>query len=180
MPPLFPAIADELMQMRDADQAMRKQAMRDGGKGDPSVDVRNTKRMKEIVQQIGWPTKSKVGAEASQAAWLLVQHADRDVEFQIQCLKLLKEAPADEVRKAHIAYLEDRVRVNTGRPQLYGTQFYRDKNGVFGPRPIADTENLERRRSEMGLGSFAVYASHMDKLNRESSSKQTGEARKEE
>ena len=154
--------------------------MSSGGKMDPSVDARHTKRMKEIVQQIGWPTKSKVGSAASQAAWLLVQHADREVDFQERCLKLLKEAPPDEVRKQDIAYLEDRIRVHTGQPQLYGTQFYTDKDGVLAPRPIEDPDNLERRRKEMGLGSFAEYAAQIQKMNSGSSSKKPGETGKEE
>jgi hypothetical protein len=180
MQPLFPAIADEIVQMRETDQAMRKRAMSTGSKMDPEVDARNTQRMKEIVQQIGWPTKSKVGGAAAYGAWLLVQHADREGGFQAQCLKLMKEAPPGEVEKANIAYLEDRVRVNIGRPQLYGTQFHTDKDGTFGPRPIEDPDNLERRRKEMGLRSFAEYAATMQKLNSESSGKKPGEAGKPE
>ena len=42
-------------------------------------DRRNTARMQEIVKQIGWPTFDKVGEGPSNNAWLLVQHADRNL-----------------------------------------------------------------------------------------------------
>ncbi len=56
----------------------------------------------------------------------------------------------------NIAYLEDRVRVAQGRPQLYGTQF--DDPGVnFGPKEVQDRINLDKRRLKVGLSSFADY-----------------------
>jgi hypothetical protein len=46
---------------------------------------------------------------------------------------------AGEASPAHLAYLEDRVRVNAEQPQLYGTQFS-VIDGQFGPRPIQDRD----------------------------------------
>lgn len=153
----YPEIAAEIAAMRDADQAMRKRweeynqlpERPEEPEEDRNLDERNTSRMKEIVEQIGWPTISKVGKEASDNAWLLVQHADQDVEFQQYCLDLMKREPSAEVDMGNIAYLEDRVRVNTGRPQVYGTQFRWE-----GSKPIQnieDIENVDQRRAEVGL-----------------------------
>ena len=36
---------------------------------------------------------------------------------------------------AQLAYLEDRVRIDAGQPQLYGTQFA-VTDGEFGPCPL--------------------------------------------
>ena len=77
----FKAIADEILKMSERDQKMRK-----SGQWDSSIDVEHTQRMKEMVEQIGWPTRSKVGGHASEMAWLLVQHADHDRAFQQRCL----------------------------------------------------------------------------------------------
>lgn len=151
-PSRLQAIADEIIKMSERDQAMRKSRQ-----WDSSIDVANTRRMQEIVQQIGWPTRSKVGAYASDMAWLLVQHADHDRDFQKKCLILMKELPEDEVKVANIAYLEDRVRVGEGRPQVYGTQFFTDEQGNFGPRPIEDPANIDLRRKKVGLGTLAAY-----------------------
>jgi len=61
---------------------------------------------------------------------------------------------------AHLAYLEDRVRVNAGQPQRYGTQFT-VTGGEFGPHPIEDPHRLDERRAEAGLEPFADYQARM-------------------
>src|SRR5260370_35236959 len=99
----FKAIADEIMKMSEVDQKMRK-----SGQWDSSIDVENTQRMKEIIEQIGRPTRSKVGKYASESAWLLVQHADHDRAFQKMCLDLMKSQSEGALSPANIAYLKDR------------------------------------------------------------------------
>jgi Family of unknown function (DUF6624) len=66
-----------------------------------------------------------------------------------------------EVKPANIAYLEDRVRVGEGRPQLYGTQFYIDEAGIFGPQPIEDAGHVDERRQAVGLQPLSDYAHDM-------------------
>ncbi|MEX2117516.1 MAG: DUF6624 domain-containing protein [Bacteroidota bacterium] len=56
------------------------------------IDQRNTERMKDIIQQAGWPGKSLVGEDGAEVAWLLVQHADHDIQFQKNMLPLIEEA----------------------------------------------------------------------------------------
>ena len=159
---LLRSIVDEIIAMSEKDQAMRKSRQ-----WDSSVDVENTRRMKEIIQQIGWPTCSKVGIHASNMAWLLVQHADHERAFQKMCLDLLKSQAPGEVQLANIAYLEDRVRVAEGRPQLYGTQFHIDEQGSFGPFPIEDSDNVDQRRKSMKLGTLAEYTHQMEQIHKE-------------
>ena len=153
----FKAIADEIVKMSERDQHMRK-----SGQWDASIDVANTQRMKEIIEQMGWPTRSKVGSHASEMAWLLVQHADLDRAFQKMCLDLMKEQAAGEVSPGNIAYLEDRVRLAEGRPQLYGTQFFADEAGNFGPRPIEDPDHVDERREAVGLQPLSEYTRKME------------------
>lgn len=117
-------------------------------------------RLQKIVHRHGWPTISKFGTKASRGAWLLVQHADHDVAFQERCLEFMQEAyntnPHD-VAPQNIAYLIDRVRVNKRQKQLFGTQYFFDSKGRFGPRPIVSPANLNIRRKQYGLGKFVNY-----------------------
>jgi len=148
-------LSRELLRRSAIDQEMRNKVIGSGDMSlwDDELDKQNTDYLEKIVNEDCWPTISKVGDEASQAAWLLVQHADHKPEFQAECLELLKTLPDTEVRPANVAYLEDRVRVAQGRPQLYGTQFYKEGD-KFGPRPIEDEGRLEERRAAMGLETF--------------------------
>lgn len=147
---LYPEIAQELLKMERVDQEMRSRNLKDPDQWDSNVDYKHTERMREIVNRIGWPTVSKVGNRAAHSAWLLVQHADHDVVFQQLCLYLMKESIESEVDQTDLAYLEDRTRVNAGRPQLFGTQFTK-VNGEFVPRPIENPEKVDERRLSVGL-----------------------------
>ncbi len=105
---------------------------------------------------------SKVGEKGAHNAWLLVQHADHNVVFQEYCLQMMKDTPAGEVDKTDIAYLTDRVCVNRGRGQLYGTQFTQEDSKHI-PRTIEDEANVDVRRSEIGMGPLSEQIQHMYK-----------------
>jgi hypothetical protein len=125
------------------------------------VDEDNTRWLSDLLATRGWPGETLVGKEGAQAAWLLAQHADRHPDLQQAFLDALRGAVAQgEASPAHLAYLEDRVRVHAGQPQLYGTQFT-VTNGEFGPYPIEDPQRLDVRRIEAGLEPFAAYEARM-------------------
>lgn len=125
------------------------------------VDQINTAKLKKIIEAHGWPTIPMVGPEGALAAWLIVQHADLEPAFQRRCLEMLKQLPEGAVALSHIAYLTDRVAVNDGRPQVYGTQFTL-ANGKMVPQPIEDPEGLDARRAAMKLITMAEYTEHME------------------
>ncbi len=79
------------------------------------------------MQQRGFPGKSLVGAEGASAAWLIAQHSSHDRGFQRGFLSLMEVAlAAGEAEPRHYAHLIDRVRLASGQPQVYGTQYQRD------------------------------------------------------
>jgi hypothetical protein len=166
--PTDESLRRELLDMKERDQVARRELMQMlPGEKDAGADVlakmmdidkRHTARMKELVSEHGWPDQRLVGDDGAQAAWLLVQHADLDVDFQERCLALLEAAvKAGEAKPSHWAYLVDRVRVNRKRPQIYGTQFIDRGKGLM-PQPIEDEEHIDERRKAVGLGTLAEYA----------------------
>ncbi|HEY0093685.1 MAG TPA: DUF6624 domain-containing protein [Archangium sp.] len=165
-----PELRDELLRMVEEDQAVRREAVASGFKDKAilermkAIDTKNTARMKELVAQEGWPTKTLVGERASKAAFLLVQHADLDPAFQRQCLPMLEKAvAAGEGSGKDLAYLTDRVLVAEGKPQRYGTQFHMVE-GKLVPRPIEDEANVDARRAAVGLGTMAEYNAQMQRM----------------
>ncbi len=89
----------ELLNRVKEDQDARNEVLKAGSGETPAfrkmsaIDRKNTARMKEILDKHGWPGKRLVGDDGAHAAWLLVQHADLDREFQKRCLKLLGKPP---------------------------------------------------------------------------------------
>lgn len=162
METLNQALADELLALAEIDQKMRMSAIDNEAEWDSSVDEASQTWLQEIVKMQGWPTISTVGSEASQAAWLLVQHAP-NLQFMEQCLELMEALPKDEVSPANIAYLKDRVLMMNGKPQIYGTQFQGSGKDMH-VYPIEDAENVDERRANVGLGTFAENEARLRKL----------------
>jgi hypothetical protein len=147
-------IAKELIEMARIDQEMRSKANKDAALWDTTVDRGNTARLEQIIDEIGWPTISKIGTEASQDAWLLAQHATEHPKFMKHCLELMRAAEPGDVSPANIAFLEDRILTMEDKPQVYGTQFL-TVEGVTKPFPIDDPEHVDERRARVGLDTFA-------------------------
>lgn len=119
-----------------------------------AVDMANTTELKELLAACGWPS----GKTGSHSAWLLVQHADRDREFQRQARDLLEAAVRrGEAAPRDLAYLSDRIAAAEGRPQEYGTQFTKSDRCTLTLNPVDSTEAVNRRRLAVGLQSIEEY-----------------------
>ena len=160
-------LAAELARMAAQDQRIRKPGSRRAfverldsqtALEHRRIDAANVERLRQIISRHGWPGRSLVGDRGAHDAWLIAQHADHQPEVQRQALKLLAEAVADgEATARELAYLTDRVRVNEGREQLFGTQMRPDENGAPIPAPVEDPERVDERRAEVGLEPFDQY-----------------------
>ena len=149
---------DELVAMLERDQAERM-----GTAVTEEGDQVRTDRLAEIVAEHGWPSIPMVGKDGEDAAWAIAQHSDLDADFQCAALEYLREAvDAGVASGGNLAYLEDRVAVAAGEPQVYGTQVQCDTDGTPQPvTPIADEANVEQRRADAGLQSLADYYAEM-------------------
>lgn len=83
---------------------------------------KNSLWLKKIINKVGWPSEEFVGIKGEQSAWLIAQHS-LDITFQQRCLELIKKFPLTNERKEYIEYLTDRILINKGGDQIYGTQF---------------------------------------------------------
>ena len=75
---------------------------------------------------------------------------------------------------SNYAYLVDRVKVNTNKLQIYGTQMILNKDQTsYEPKPVIDPENLNKRRESVGLGTIEEYIGIMNSHYRGSLSKKS-------
>ena len=148
----------ELEHMRRRDERTRSRLMESGelfegySEEMERLHLENAARLEEILDDSGWPTRSEVGEAGVESAWLVAQHAISRPDLQRRCLSELIEAVAEEEAPAwQVAYLADRIRVNEGRPQIYGTQLDWNAEGELAPQPIEAPAEVDRRRAEVGL-----------------------------
>ena len=124
------------------------------------VDERNRNRLKEIFEEHGFPTRRLVGKEAMQGIFLIIQHSDRDKEWQKSQLPNIEKAVKNrDMDSQSYAYLYDRIKINSGEKQLYGTQFAKVDpiNKTVELAPTEDMENLDKRRMELGMMPIDIY-----------------------
>gem|GEM_PF-278923 len=164
------SLADELAIMVVADQkaaglpfdgmdfsSPKWQAFKD------SVFTSHYYRLTNIFTQTGYPGYDKVGKEGSKHFWLLVQHLDKWPEFQQQVLDAMaKQVAASNASSIDFAYPTDRVRLNTGHKQLYGTQAkYNTDSCQAYPKPLENPESVNERRKMMGLPLLEEYLNQL-------------------
>lgn len=132
-------------------------------------DQRHTEQLKAIIAEQGWPTKTLVGLEAANAAWLIAQHAKHDPAFMNQVLQLITPHVATgDVEAEWYALLTDRLLVMRGEPQLYATQY--TSEWISGAlqltpsTPIYEPDHLAHRREVLGLSSHAEYLQQLATL----------------
>ena len=122
-------------------------------------DAANLLKVTKLLDKYGWLSAQDVGEKGNSALFLVIQHADRKTwEKYVPVMR-------DAVKRKHanaadLAKLEDRLALEQGKKQLYGTQLGRDKTtNRYYVFPIEDPDHLDARRIEMGLDSMRVYVS---------------------
>ena len=152
------AFLKEVMEMARVDQDLRFAAIR-AKRGRKvaglsfenylvyAVDRVHGLRLRELIKKYGYPKKKEFGDDGLASFWLLVQHQDHDVDLQKAC------AAKCNLSSDHYAHLMDRICVNTGKKQIYGTQYTGkiDRAGRPILCPTRDPKRLQKRRHSIGL-----------------------------
>lgn len=110
-----------------------------------------------IIDREGWVGKTRVGGKANMTLWLVIQHAD--LEIQEKYAPLMKASVLKEESSGqHFAMLEDRIQMRNGKPQIYGTQITIDsKTGEQVVYKVWKPQYVNQRRKEVGLGPIEAY-----------------------
>jgi hypothetical protein len=132
-----------------------------------SVYTTHQKRIKEIVDQYGFAGFDLVGERGSSNFWVMAQHSDHNPEFQLEVLEKMKiEADKRNADYRNYGMLVDRVKLNTGQAQIYGTQVdYNKEICQAFPKNLVDSLNVNKRRKEIGLQPLEKYLNDMTQMH---------------
>nr|WP_320020819.1 DUF6624 domain-containing protein [uncultured Draconibacterium sp.] len=157
----YEEIAKKIIKLKNTDLEFRNKLVQSGQLGEgyneemEKLHNRNAKILNEIIDTIGYPTVDKVGKEANEATWLVIQHSIGQPAFMKKCMKLLEIAVREnKANSKNLAFLTDRVAVFENKPQLYGTQFDWDENGELNPNLFDNLTKVNQRRKSIGLNSL--------------------------
>lgn len=118
------------------------------------IDRQSSELMHRVLSEWDWVDRARFGPKVSDFAWLLVQHADRDAALQSLALERMQTYLADGgIKPANYAYLRDRVAINSGRMQRYGTQpiWKCTPRGTLELHPVEHPEQLDARRAGLSM-----------------------------
>lgn len=106
--------------------------------------------VQHVLNKYGWLGISQIGEKANQALYLTIQHA-QDKHVREKYFPLLQEsAEKGESRLADMATMKDRILVENGEEQIYGTQ-YKIIDGKRVLLPIRNGKYVNKRRAKVGL-----------------------------
>ena len=115
----------------------------------------NERRLLELLDKNGWPTASLVTEYAAAGAALVINHSTHEIRKKY--FPMLEEAfKKGEAQPLRYAKMRDRLLVEEGKKQLFGTQLKFEENTRV-PQPIEDPQNVDKRRAEIGLDPLHVY-----------------------
>lgn len=155
------SIAERILKLKSNDDLRLKKLLSEGSLSDgyhPELRVLHSENIQaflSIWEAHGFPSLSKVGEEAYEAAFIIVQHAiDHPKILKKYANELLNAAQQGEAKMIHYAYLSDRIAVFEGRPQTYATQFDWDEAGLLSPQESYDPIAVNEKRAELGLNTI--------------------------
>ncbi|NJB70521.1 hypothetical protein GGR42_000983 [Saonia flava] len=168
-------LADELKRMAEVDQIAayipqgeyKEMTESEWQSFKDSVFTTHQKRIEEVFNEFGFVGYDVVGKEGSSNFWVMVQHSDHNPEFQKEVLKKMKvEVDKGNTDSRNYGLLVDRVKLNTGQAQVYGTQVsYNMEVCQAFPKNLGDSINVNKRRKEIGLEPLENYLNDMAKMN---------------
>ena len=130
------------------------------------VDSLNQATVFGILDKKGWP--SHLSEKANRAIWIVIDHSD--LAYRSKYLGLVKEKAEDGVLdKTDYAILNDRVCMEEGKPQIYGTQIKMAATIVDDDIamqlclwPVENPAALDSLRSTVGLSPIEEYLKTSD------------------
>ena len=114
-------------------------------------DHRNQELIISIIEKCGMPTLSDVSQDEMNAIWLGLQHTEK--KYRLRYFPLIEKAVDNgDLSQEQWALMKDRILMDKGEPQIYGTQFNGSK--LYD---LADPETVNQRRAEIGLEPIEEY-----------------------
>ncbi len=155
-------LREELLKLSSKIQEELNEDIRENRKPDAVIKRMRTSREKNtvklcaIVKQHGWPSAALVGRDGVDAAFYLLRN-NSEVQLKIDLNPvILAAAEAGEISRPDFAGYVDRLRLEAGLKQVFGTQAT-IIDGFLVLFPIESESNVDSRRKQYELPPLADY-----------------------
>lgn len=115
-------------------------------------DHRNQELVISIIEKCGMPTLKEVNQRQMDAIWLGLQHSTEEKIRKKYFPQIEKAVKNGDLSKGQYALMKDRILMDEGKPQIYGSQI---KNGKL--YKVENPATVNKRRKEMGMEPIEDY-----------------------
>ncbi|KAB1160502.1 hypothetical protein F7018_01095 [Tenacibaculum aiptasiae] len=119
-------------------------------------DHKNQELVISIIEKCGMPTLKEVSQKQMNAIWLGLQHSNKKIRKKY-FPQIEKAVENGDLSKQQYALMKDRILMDEGKPQIYGSQI---NNGKL--YKLENPETVNERRKEMGMEPIEGYLKHFD------------------
>lgn len=171
-------LSDELLKLKDKSQQRLDDDIRDNRKPDELIKRISAAREKNnvplcsILRQYGWPSKSMVGKEGVDATIFMTNGLSAQLRVDLLPVIIAATKQGDVSRPDFAGYV-DRLRVDAGLKQIFGTQAT-IIDGFLVLFPIEAEEHVDSRRKQYDLAPMALYIRFLESQYRLPLIKSTG------
>ncbi len=119
-------------------------------------DHRNQELVISIIEKCGMPTLNEVTQKHMTAIWVGLQHTNE--KYRKKYFPMVEKAVENgDLYKEQYALMKDRILMEEGKPQIYGSQIKDDK--LY---KLENPETVNERRKKMGMGTIEDYLSNFN------------------
>jgi hypothetical protein len=119
-------------------------------------DSINSMIVTDLIDKYGWIGKEAAGGYGNSTLALVLQHSN--INVQKKYLPLMREALKNKKADPDdLAILEDKVALAEQKKQIFGSQLISFDGKNYHFLPIEDPENIDKRRTELGLNTMDEY-----------------------
>ena len=119
-------------------------------------DHRNQELVISIIEKCGMPTLKEVTQKQMNAIWLGLQHSNKKIRKKYFS-QIERAVENGDLSKQQYALMKDRMLMDEGKPQIYGSQI---KNGKL--YKLENPETVNERRKKMGMGTIEDYLKYFN------------------
>lgn len=154
-------LRDDLLKIREKIRQGLDDYIRDNRKPEDLVKriratrEKNTALLCPLLKQYGWPSKSLVGEDGVDAAFFVINGSAAQLRVDLMPV-IIAATKKGEVSRPIFAGYVDRLRLDGGLKQLFGTQAT-IMDGFLVLFPIEAEEQVDSRRKQYDLAPLALY-----------------------
>lgn len=125
------------------------------------LEQQNTEALEFLLKKCGFPNLQNAGEDGMQTVWSLLQNVPvetRSVYFP----RVIEASKNGDLERQDVALMQDKMLMDYGKPQLYGSQVLRDDSGNFTLYNLDKPAQVDARREIMGMTPLKEYLNHFN------------------